>query len=291
MTISNQVAPCPAPAQLELGTRLQQPIAGDQPVPFGQRLASLDGIRGLAILSVIAFHTLIVTGAAGAGFALWRMVQYSCWAGVDLFFVLSGFLITGILLDSRECNGYFRNFYARRTLRIMPLYYAVLVVAILVVPRVIGFSRLPAMYSRLLDNQMWLWTYLQNYMQSRGTHQLPGLGHFWSLAVEEQFYWFWPLVIYFVSRRNLFRLCVAVCGIEPILRWSLLFFGYSTWAIRQYTFTRVDTLLYGAIAALAFRNRILATSRRLLIPVLAGASAALLLIIVVRRGYLPYESQ
>jgi len=271
------------------GVRPQRPIAAEQAVPFGRRLLALDGIRGLAILSVIAFHTLRVSGG-GVGFALWRLLQESSWAGVDLFFALSGFLITGILLDSRQCNGYFRNFYIRRALRIMPLYYAVLVVAIFLVPHVLGFSRLPAIYSRLTDNQIWLWTYLQNYLQTKGAHQLPGLGHFWSLAVEEQFYWVWPLVIYFVSSRSLLRICVAVCCLEPVLRLSLLFFGFSPWAVRQYTFTRIDTLLYGAIAAIVFRNTELVTSRRRLILVLVGTAAGVLSAIVVRHGFLPYES-
>src|ERR1700687_3282918 len=82
-------------------------------VPFGRRLPGLDGLRGVAILSVIAFHTLRVSGQRSPAMKPWRLLQESSWAGVDLFFVLSGFLITGVLIDSRQHPGYFCNFYAR----------------------------------------------------------------------------------------------------------------------------------------------------------------------------------
>ena len=192
-------------------------IEGDSAnaVPFGKRLMSLDGLRGIAILAVIAEHTLRLFHPTSVLSRLWAAFQESSWAGVDLFFVLSGFLITGILLDSRHDKRYFLNFYARRTLRIFPLYYAVLVIAILIVPAVMGFSKLPELYSRLVANQLWLWTYLQNFAQASGPHALPGFGHFWSLAVEEQFYWVWPLAVFLLPRRHLFRLCITLCAFLP----------------------------------------------------------------------------
>src|SRR5206468_651405 len=153
-------------------------------------------LRGLAILLVIAFHTLRVTGKEGLIGRFGAAIQDSGWIGVDLFFVLSGFLITGILLDSLGKPGYFRNFFARRTLRIFPLYYAVLTVSLFLVPALIGLQRLPELYHRLLENQLWLWTYAANYLQATGRHTLPGFGHFWSLAIEEQFYLLWPFVVY-----------------------------------------------------------------------------------------------
>ncbi|MBV9624276.1 MAG: acyltransferase family protein [Acidobacteria bacterium] len=255
----------------------------------GARLASLDGVRGLAIISVIAFHALRLHGRVEGWLRLWRGIQESSWAGVDLFFVLSGFLITGVLLDSCQDKGYFRNFYARRALRIMPLYYAVLTLALVVIPALAG-SRLPALYSRLTENQFWLWTYLQNYLQSKGPHQLPGLGHFWSLAVEEQFYWFWPIIVYFTSRRGLLRMCVAICVAEPILRIACLHFGLSEWAVRELSFARMDTLLYGAIAALLLREPTWFTARRYWVPVLIAISVAALAWIAFHKGFIPYEA-
>src|SRR5262249_13935552 len=101
------------------------------------------------------------------------------WIGVQLFFVLSGFLITGILLDTRERPDYFRGFFVRRVLRIFPLYYAALIGTLIA-----G------------DTSIWLWTYLSNF------HPNTALPHFWSLAVEEQFYLVWPVVVWFAGRRG-----------------------------------------------------------------------------------------
>jgi len=255
----------------------------------GTRLASLDGVRGLAIISVIAFHALRLHGKVEGGLRVWRGLQESSWAGVDLFFVLSGFLITGVLLDSCQDKGYFRKFYARRALRIMPLYYAVLTLILVVIPA-LGGSRLPALYSKLTEHPFWLWTYLENFVQSKGPHQLPGLGHFWSLAVEEQFYWFWPILVYFTSRRGLLRLCVAICLLEPALRMALLHFGFSEWAVRELTFARMDTLLYGAIAALLLREPTFLTRRRYWAPLVIAMSLAALAWIAFHKGFIPYEA-
>jgi peptidoglycan/LPS O-acetylase OafA/YrhL len=172
----------------------------------------------------------------------------------------------------------------------MPLYYAVLVVVLVVVPAVLGLQHLPPLFQRLLSNQIWLWTYLQNYIQSTGAHALPGLGHFWSLAVEEQFYWFWPLLVYLLSRRYLFNLCVAVCVFEPLLRLAMLHFGVTPWAIRQYTYTRADTLLYGALAALIIRSPNCALWLRKNIFIPATLCAAALGAITLKNGFIPYEA-
>ena len=256
-----------------------------------KRLSSLDGLRGIAVLSVIAFHTLRVTGHEGFFGRVLNRVQESAWAGVDLFFVLSGFLITGILLDTRTSPSYFRTFFARRTLRIFPLYYAVLAVAIMAVPAILGPSHLPDLYPRLLANQVWLWTYTANYLQATGAHTLPGFGHFWSLAIEEQFYWFWPAVVYFASRRKLSGICVAVCLSSPLLRLVLIEFGgVREWAIRQYTFTRADALLAGALVAVLLREPdLLRRFRHLFVAAIAFSFTALAAI-AVRNHYVPYEA-
>jgi peptidoglycan/LPS O-acetylase OafA/YrhL len=257
--------------------------------PGGLRIQGLDGLRGIAVLAVVVFHAFRIRDMPGFVPAIWRAFVFSTWVGVDLFFVLSGFLITGILLDTREDRRYFRNFYARRTLRIFPLYYAVLAVALIVIPRVVGLTRLPPLFPRLIENQFWLWTYLQNYLQATGKHTLPGFGHFWTLAVEEQFYWMWPLIVWLLSRRGLFRFCLAMVAVSPLLRLALIALGTQNWAIRQYTFTRADTLLYGALAALVVRDtgmhRALQRSARILVPI----SFLSLVVMLVRSGFLPYE--
>jgi peptidoglycan/LPS O-acetylase OafA/YrhL len=259
------------------------------PKPSALRVDSLDGVRGLAILAGIAFHTLRPSEYKGFLGAIWRGLEETSWSGIDLFFVLSGFLITGILLDSRGRGGYFRNFYARRTLRIFPLYYSVLFVALVLVPAVVGSTRLPDLYPQLIKNQIWLWTYLQNYLQSTSPHMLPGFGHFWSLAVEEQFYLVWPLLVYLLNRRNLMRLAIAVCIAEPLLRFTLLHYGYTTWALRQLTFTRIDTLLYGAIGAIALRDRKAFLLGHRGIRTLAAGFILALVAILIGEGHIPYE--
>ncbi|NBT59763.1 acyltransferase, partial [bacterium] len=150
----------------------------------------LDGVRGLAILLVIFFHSSLIPvknsmdkilhGAALGG-----------WAGVDLFFVLSGFLITGILLRTKEAPNFFFNFYMRRTLRILPLYYLFLILAFYVVPQTVQFG-------------FTYWTFLSNILLGRlGQFQSPVLDITWSLAVEEQFYLLWPLVVWATKREKL----------------------------------------------------------------------------------------
>ncbi len=256
-----------------------------------KRLKSLDGLRGIAVLSVIAFHTLRVTGQEGLWGRAFSRLQETAWAGVDLFFVLSGFLITGILLDTRNSPNYFKTFFARRTLRIFPLYYGVLAVAIIAVPAILGPAHLPDLYPRLLANQVWLWTYTANYLQATGAHTLPGFGHFWSLAIEEQFYWFWPAVVYFASRRKLFHICLVVCLTSPVLRLVLIeFAGIREWAIRQYTFTRADALLAGALVAVLVREPELLRQFRGLIIAAIGFSSVALTAIAIRNHYLPYEA-
>ncbi|MBI5083418.1 MAG: acyltransferase, partial [Acidobacteria bacterium] len=164
----------------------------------------LDGIRGLAILLVLLLHfrapdlTHPLKGILGLG-----------WTGVQLFFVLSGFLITGILLDTRSCSNYFSSFWMRRTLRIFPLYFLALSVFLVAAPAVLPVPKeaLPP-----AADQVYYWTYLNNWIpmgeEGRLVHVL---GHFWSLAVEEQFYLVWPVVVWLVPPRMLLRGCAVAC--------------------------------------------------------------------------------
>src|SRR5262249_22727268 len=127
------------------------------------------------------------------------------WSGVDLFFVLSGFLITGILLDSKRSPAtYFRSFYARRFLRIFPPYYGFLLLVLLVMPRT-GWMSEVARVAELRDVQIWFWLYLVNVATAlTPLHvQVPLVdSHFWSLSVEEQFYLVWPLLVLTLRRRQ-----------------------------------------------------------------------------------------
>lgn len=208
------------------------------------RLASLDGLRGLAILFVVLFHALFfgvpLPGAVPLdGAALYPRLATLGWCGVDVFFVLSGFLITGILLRSKGAPHYFRNFYARRSLRIFPLYYVVVVLLLFVLDRPPADAATKASY--LLYYQNWRYALVGEVPFD------PARLVTWSLAIEEQFYLLWPAVVWLVGRRTLVVVClVAIVG-AMALRLALLAGGLHT----TYFLTpcRLDTLAAGALFA------------------------------------------
>ncbi len=208
----------------------------------------LDGVRGVAVALVFAVH-YINRGHIG-------------WVGVMIFFVLSGFLITGVLYDNRNEMYRFRNFYIRRTLRIFPLFY---------------FIWLCVLIGAFFFREQWhpilvLWpTYLGNYARFlAGTSAVDHIytripwfpieiGHFWSLAVEEQFYLLWPLVVFKVSdRKILMRICIAVMVTVLLLRSSLvLILPHHLLGMEflyRMTFSQADAFLFGGLLALIMRG-------------------------------------
>jgi len=222
-----------------------------------KHIRALDGVRGIAILMVLLVHFYrrelfhdhvllnMVTGRlAGAG-------NY----GVELFFVLSGFLITGILLDYRHEPASLVKFYARRSLRIFPLYYAALAVLFMVLPQFAEFDTPAVEMSRL---QGWLWTYMMDWPGLDwiwDSSKLFWIGHFWSLCVEEHFYLCWPAIIYLVPARRLWIACIAMLGIGMLSRCSVLLFSDSAPEILNWlTLRKIDGLAIGSLIAIAIRN-------------------------------------
>ena len=224
--------------------------------PPGQPLSArhfpaADGVRGLAILVVLVHNSAFVERSSPAFLLkLTGAITATGWAGVELFFVLSGFLITGILVDALGAPRYFRNFYVRRTLRIFPLYYAVLVLGLVVLPRVANVPEWTAVAHR---NQWWYWTYMANWGATLG-HGIPGFSHFWSLAVEEQFYLVWPLLVFGLSWRRMVIVCVVMLAATPIIRLALHLMGLPAQAGYEFTVARWDALAAGALLALLMRR-------------------------------------
>jgi peptidoglycan/LPS O-acetylase OafA/YrhL len=216
-------------------------------------MPGLDGVRGLAILMVMAVHFVGDATPHSMGQRLLVKAAGFGLLGVDLFFVLSGLLITGLLLDAKPRPNFFRNFYARRTLRIFPLYYFVLAVLFIVLPRLVT---LPAHLEAARAHQLWLWTYTSNfYIAAQSSwSSLNYVSHFWSLAIEEHFYLLWPMVVFYSSREVLERICVAVIALGLALRIALALTGTSELSISVLTPCRIDTLCVGALVAVVARR-------------------------------------
>lgn len=241
--------------------------------PSRHHLPALDGVRGLAILLVLVSHLMLFNNRTGSrwGDSL-AAVRGLGWTGVDLFFVLSGFLITGILYDTLHDPHYFRSFYMRRFLRIFPLYYGFLF-----------FLLILGHWLRFQWNgrQFVLLTYMQNTgLWFPVTDFHPGawadLDHFWSLAVEEQFYLFWPLLVFLVrDRRRLIVLALALSGFAVVLRIAMYLYGASPLTIFMMTPCRMDTLLLGGAAALVVRGDSKWLPRRSAIPIACAAAATI----------------
>lgn len=270
-------------------------------IPEGRgRIPALDGMRGLAVGLVLMIHLfgfpfffLGVLNPTGFDEA-WLRVARSGWIGVDLFFVLSGFLITGILYESKgPVLAYFRNFYARRVLRIFPAYYALLFVLFLLLPVVITAES--ATVEAIRQNQFWFWTYLVNVQRFFVSAAPPGTqyltGHLWSLSVEEQFYIIWPMFVLVLQRKYLITASLLAIGGALLLRFTLFRYGEAS-SLGLYTFTpaRMDTLAIGALIALLVRDP--AACRRLAVfawPVAAVSFCGIAILFLVRDGLAPAD--
>jgi peptidoglycan/LPS O-acetylase OafA/YrhL len=226
--------------------------------PQPARIRELDGIRGLAILLVLVCHYSAIVNVPSIPLigTVCRLLDFS-WSGVDLFFVLSGFLIGGILLDAKTSANYYRTFYARRAHRILPLYWLWTGLFFLGVWFASGSTKYE--YTEIFNNRIPYWTYplfLQNFFQAG----LRTFGCFWmsitwSLAVEEQFYLLFPSIVRRLDRRGLFVfLCVCI-GMAPLCRLALQSLGYSIHGPFMLLPCRADSLALGVLVAMAKRDK------------------------------------
>lgn len=201
---------------------------------------ALDGLRGLAILLILLYHN----------FNFLPFFEFA-WAGVDLFFVLSGFLITDILLRTRNNKNYLRNFYIRRVLRIFPVYYLCIILFFLLVPYL---SKLTDQYVYYSGHQFFLWTNTQNwlYIFYEKPNDFMLFNHFWSLSVEEQFYLVWPLIVLIIKDTRKLVIFIFIILIACILTrfGSWLYFGNGYINFHFQFMTRMDGLCIGCLIAL-----------------------------------------
>jgi peptidoglycan/LPS O-acetylase OafA/YrhL len=244
------------------------------------RIKELDGLRGMAVTLVIAFHAFEQAINFTEKPLLKSLAKITSigWVGVDIFFVLSGFLITSILLDSKTDPHYFKNFYGRRILRIFPLYYVVIIFVIFFAPKVE-----PEFFEQLNTTIPILLLYQQNWsIIFQGFGAIPQyLLITWSLAIEEQFYFIWPFIVYYLRRDQLIRISLwyiaasiiarALCVfLWPDLGQTSLFFYYSP-------FARFEEILFGSLLALLIiDDQLKETIRKFSLPVF-GISLAVFL--------------
>lgn len=223
------------------------------------RIPELDGLRGIAIGLVLVYHYFLITSHAQLGSLLSRLLALGrlSWSGVDLFFVLSGFLIGGILLDARESTNYYPVFYTRRFFRIVPIYMVCLA----------GFFAFRALiqaghasnFAYMMKDQLPAWpyfTFLQNFWMAKSNSLGAfGLGATWSLAVEEQFYLSLPLLIRLLPRRKL-PTFLGVTVLAALVLRILLFLVWRDHSLSRFVLMpcRADALLLGVLGAIAVRN-------------------------------------
>ena len=229
---------------------------------LANRIPELDGIRGLAILLVLILHYSVELSFQHITVE-WQLRALSLfrlsWSGVDLFFVLSGFLIGGILVDAKHASGYYRTFYLRRLYRIVPL-YVVLIATFAIGAYFAGPNpNATTPLGEMFDRRIALWVYplfLQNvFMTLHRTYGSGWMGVTWSLAVEEQFYLLLPFVVRRLSARGLVRFAIGMILLAPALRIVLERHGAGGQAIYTLLPCRADALGSGLLVAIACRNR------------------------------------
>lgn len=209
-----------------------------------RHIPALDGLRAIAILLVIP-HNVYLFDTIRGWLVPFAWIAAAGWVGVQLFFVLSGFLITRNLLDSRGSPNYYRAFFGRRVLRIFPLYFLVLIFFLLLLPHLVNLA--PDILGSYAY-QGWLWLFLSNWAQPFGK-EVYWFPHFWSLAVEEQFYLVWPLIIATLVARRLIPLCVTLIVAALAIRVGMHAAGAKPEMIYMFTVCRMDALACGALAA------------------------------------------
>ncbi|MFT4153049.1 acyltransferase family protein [Parafilimonas sp.] len=250
-------------------------------INYGRKnhIPAFDGVRGASIIVVTLYH--------------YFLLPYAAWFSMESFFVLSGFLITGILLDIRERKNFFKNYLARRMLRILPLYYGLLIIAFFIVPLFVSKESL-APFSLYYHHQEYFWIYLQNWLLLYNEAGLKGVSrimlHLWSLAIEEQFYIVWPLLVLIFNRKVFTKIIAGIILFSITLKCYFHFSGYP-WQENYFnTFCRLDSLSMGGLIAVCVRDKSFIPFLNKTAPYIFKLLGAVLLIaILIYRPRMPGE--
>lgn len=229
-------------------------MESDEARKANSRISDLDGLRGVAVLMVIALHIFKRADYFTENPILASITSLTTvgWMGVDIFFTLSGFLITSILLQARDEANYFKNFYMRRALRIVPLYLVLILFVLFLAPKL----------ERAFKEEVWqflpiLLLYLQNWtILFEDLHITQYLLVTWSLAIEEQFYILWPFLVYYLNTRQLIKFSIWAISISFFARVVGVIFFADIHSVSHFfyynSFTRFEQIIIGALLALLF---------------------------------------
>jgi peptidoglycan/LPS O-acetylase OafA/YrhL len=229
-------------------------------------MPELDTLRGIAILAVLFYHGFEWSYGLNAVSGFAKLFMYATlpgWLGVNLFFVLSGFLITGVLLDSRSRPRFYRNFYTRRCFRILPAYYAVLIL--------LALCRYASWPFFLMS-----FFYLNNFGPLLAIPNAYGV--LWSLSVEEHFYFLWPVAIKKLSNKGLLLLAFTIVAGVPVIRLLSFYTGHET-GLSGYTWCVADGLAAGAMLRLLLM--LPGVSRRVVFRTATGVICVCILAVVL----------
>ncbi len=258
---------------------------------FDERIPALDGIRGLALIQVLLIHFAILNEVPDSTVLDKFVAQVfdAGWIAMDSFFVLSGFLITGILYDAKTAGvrNYFRNFYARRSLRIFPAHYAYLLALLVLLPLIMPAEK-NAIHA-IRQDWWWFAGYIGNVRIALDHGRRSDVfftSHLWSLSVEEQFYVIWPAFVLLLSRGRLMAVCFALTVIALAIRVGMVLAGVNPWVTYTLTFGRMDALAIGALIALVVRHPADLVRLKRWVPWLAISSALVITIPALISGEL-----
>jgi peptidoglycan/LPS O-acetylase OafA/YrhL len=252
-------------------------------IDFRKRLPAVDGLRGIAILTVFSYHYaggLPKAASSGAIHVLGMFFAFG-WSGVDLFFVLSGFLITGILYDTRAGAGYYKNFYARRVLRIFPIYYLFIAIYLLLTPLIGAHWKLGQ-----LSFLVYLgFPFVLVWPELGQVSPLVRIDHLWSVNAEEQFYMVWPWMIARLrTSRAILHACIVVGAMAMLLRIAICVSGRLDIAwTHDFLLCRMDTLALGAAIALIVRGPLQERAMRWAPLIFVLAAGAVVGVCIIRR--------